>query len=119
MPAGLPDGLVVCTHAARLPPAGALAASNSRTAAMSAHKILPRVLLPRPRPQTDTPSVQQSASSRDSGPRGKRRSLVESMLSARTTAPRAESGSLEGDVLRLERQNVSLMRALAREEECR
>lgn len=41
------------------------------------------------------------------------------MLSGRSTAPRADSGALEGDVLRLERHNVSLMRALAREEECR
>jgi len=63
--------------------------------------------------------VRQTPQVRDSGVMGKRRSLVASVLSGRSTAPRAESGALEGEVLRLERHNVSLMRALSREEECR
>lgn len=42
--------------------------------------------------QRQTPQV------RDSGVMGKRRSLVASVLSGRSTAPRAESGALEGEV---------------------
>jgi hypothetical protein len=98
MPAGLPDALLVrpCVEA----PACGL--SRERAPA-----------------DPDLLVVQKYGATRDSGPRNKRRSLVESVLSGRTTAPRAGSGSLEGEVLRLERQNVSLMRALGREEECR
>ena len=58
-------------------------------------------------------------SSRESSASGQRHSLAASLLSQRATARRPESASLEGEVLRLERLNVSLKRALTREEEYR
>jgi hypothetical protein len=118
MPAGLPAGLLVralcaSTHArpCARPPARAHALSPLASRADD-HGTAPL--------QRDTANPHGSARfSRDSGPVGKHRSLAESVLSGRSTAPRAGSGALEGEVLRLERHNVSLMRALAREEECR